>query len=492
LIADYSSRLERRLESLQPYWGWWLFVYAFFLLIQISNWWYPTPDSVAYLSIARSIATGRGLMNFGDRHIGYPPGYPLLMSVAFFQQSPPFLTISMMNWVMAILFMIGLYRWTSRLAAEVAPLLTGLTMVNVTFWIYYRRTLTELAFMTLMIWTVNVLDRALDERSPWRRAFFTAIGCALAVYLSMIREVGVLIVAAFAAALCVYVYRKRLRVRDALAMAAVVAVPAAAAVIAFIIYDFSTYRGPQSFVATHLSGFLNPRMPFKELISEGIRLQISAIGRIIIPGMFKAYAHSWMSLDTLIYLCATAIIAIGWVRILRRHVEVLAYTLPLYLGLYSIWGFDADTRYVLPMLPILVVSLWCWLEPFHNLRFTIVAVLLIANLGVAVGYWRGIELPRSRECNEQWPDVEKMAHVIDNDHGAMAAAEEFPECVRLMLSFTLDRPILVLSNDKDALRTSKWLFSNAKDQAPAGYREDSQIASYKLLRNTQSAPMTAR
>lgn len=492
MIAEYSSRLERKLESLQPYWGWWLSIYAFFLLIQISKWWYPTPDSVAYLSIARSIASGRGLLNLGYRHIAYPPGYPLLMSLAFFQHSPPFLTMSIMNWILAILFMIGLYRWTYRLAAEAAPLLTGLTMVNVTFWIYYRRTLTELAFMTIMIWTVNALDRALDERSTWGRSLFTAIGCVLAAYLSMIREVGVLVVAAFAATLCAYVYQKRLRARDAFAMIASVTAPAAAAVIAFIFYDLSTYQGPQSFLATHLSGFLNPRMPFKELVPEGIRLQISAIGRITIPGMFKAYAHSWISLDTLIYVCAVAIIAIGWVRLLRRHVEVLTCTLPLYLGLYSIWGFDADTRYVLPMLPILVVSLWYWLEPFRTYRLTIVAVLLIANLGVAIGYWRWIEIPRGRECNEQWPDVRKVARVIDTDPGTIAAAEKIPECVRLMLSFTLDRPILELSNDQEAVRTAKWLLANARDPDPAGYREDTQIASYKLLRNTQSAPITVR
>ncbi len=492
MVEHYSSRLERKLGSLQSHWGWWLSIYALFLLIQISSWWYPTPDSVAYLSIARSLSSGHGLLNLGYRHIAYPPGYPLLISVAFFQPSLPFLTISIMNFIMAVLFMIGLYRWTSRLAAEAAPLLTGLTMVNVTFWIYYRRTLTELAFMTIMIWTVNALDRALEERSAWGRALFTAIGCVLAVYLSMIREAGVLVVAAFAAALCVYVYRRRLRPRDAFAMIAGVAAPAAAAVVAFVVYDLSTYQGARSFLGTHLSGFLNPRMPFRELIPEGVRLQISAIGRIIIPGMFKAYAHSWVSLDTLICLGVTAIIAIGWTRLLRRHVEVLAYTLPLYLGLYSIWGFDADTRYVLPMLPILVVALWYWLEQFYDFRLTIVAVLLIANLGVAIGYWRAIEVPRGRQCNEQWPEVSRMARTIENDPGPVAAANKIPECVRLMLSFTLDRPVADLSNDEAAVQTSKWLLANAKDHDPTGYREDSLIDTYKLQRNTQFPPITLR
>jgi hypothetical protein len=97
LIKEDQSGLERKLVLLQQHATWWLAAHAGMLLIQINAWWYPTPDSVAYLSIARSIATGHGVRNLGYAQIAYPPGYPLLMSLAFKVQSLPFLTISMMN-----------------------------------------------------------------------------------------------------------------------------------------------------------------------------------------------------------------------------------------------------------------------------------------------------------------------------------------------------------------------------------------------------------
>ncbi len=58
--------------------------------------------------------------------------------------------------------MAGVYRWIRPLAPAAAVLLTGLVMVNVALWIYYRRTLSEMAFMTVMIWTVLVLNSALE------------------------------------------------------------------------------------------------------------------------------------------------------------------------------------------------------------------------------------------------------------------------------------------------------------------------------------------
>jgi hypothetical protein len=77
---------------------------------------------------------------------------------------------------MAIVFMIGLYRWNVTLAPDGAALLTGLTMVNATFWNYYRRTLTELAFVMVMIWTAKILH--------WTRAPLASAVCLLLLVAS--------------------------------------------------------------------------------------------------------------------------------------------------------------------------------------------------------------------------------------------------------------------------------------------------------------------
>jgi hypothetical protein len=484
LIENDQTTLEGKLSLLQQHWGWWLVIYALLLLIQISPWWYPTPDSVAYLSIARSLATGHGLRNLGYLHIAYPPGYPLLLSLAFIRQSFPFLTISIMNWFMALIFLGGLYRWTARLAPEAAPLLTGLTMVNVTFWIYYRRTLTELVFVTVMIWTVNALNRALDARTVRARALFTLIGCGLALYLSMIREVGVLFVAAFAVAIGVCVCQRRLKLTDGLAMIATVAVPSVLAVITFVAYDQSTFEGPRSFLGTHLSGFLHLKLPFWQQVLEGTMIQISAMGRLVVPGMFKAYGRNWLNINTVIYVWVVAGLLVGWLRIVRRRVEVFAYTIPLYIMVYAAWGFDADTRYMLPMLPILVMSAWCLIEPYQSWRLSALTVLLVLHGAVAIGYWTAVEIPRGLECNRQWPEVKRIVSTTESEPGPVATAGKIPECVSSMLSFALDRPVANISTDQAALERSEWVIVYSRDPALLGFQQVGEVNTYKLLRKT--------
>ncbi len=190
---------------------------AVLLAIQVSPWWYPTPDAVAYLSIARGIAVTHRLSNLGGAHLAYPPGYPLLISPAFLISSRPFLAISIIHWLMALIFMVGVYRWTCRMAPAAALLLTALSIVNVAFWIYYRRTLSELAFMTVMIWTVVALDSALEAGSRGARAIRTPAGTVLLAALVSIREPGILFAPGFAVAVFLCLRAGKLRWTDGLA-----------------------------------------------------------------------------------------------------------------------------------------------------------------------------------------------------------------------------------------------------------------------------------
>src|SRR5690242_9607355 len=88
-LALQDERLEKRKAAVED---WlqnqvghpvlWLAFFALLIAVQISPFWYPTPDATAYLSIARSIASGNGLRNFGYAHVPYPPGYPIIISPA--------------------------------------------------------------------------------------------------------------------------------------------------------------------------------------------------------------------------------------------------------------------------------------------------------------------------------------------------------------------------------------------------------------------------
>ncbi len=461
----------------------WMGFLALLLAIQISPWWYPTPDAAAYLSISRALATTHRLRNLGGVHLAYPPGYPLLVSPAFLVSGRPFLTLSVMHWLMALILMAGVYRWTVKLAPDAALLLTGLTMVNVTLWIYFRRTLSELAFMTVMIWAAIVLDAALEGGSRRSRTLRAALGGLLLIALAMIREPGVLLGLGFALAALLRLHDGQLRPADSLWMSAAVATPAVAGVLGFLLYDRATARAaPSAMFGTHLGGFLDPTAPLLPRIAEGLRLQISAAGRLIVPGMFKSYAAhgQWLNINVVIYLAVFALVAAGWWRLIRRRRDVLAATLPPYFALYVAWAFDADARYLLPFLPVLMVSLWFALEPLTRCRLTVLAALVVLHLAVALGYWTTVEIPRGRECNRQWTAVATFVPELSDASGLIVATHQVPECARLMLSFLIDRPIPERQRPGD-FPQARWLLVPSDSPALPGFRVQKEEQRYKLL-----------
>ncbi len=453
----------------------WLATFAILMAAQIGPLWYPTPDATSYLSIARSIALSHRLANLGGAHLGYPPGYPLLISPAFLISARPFLIISVMHWVMALLFMAAVYRWMRRFAADGAVLLTGLVMVNTALWIYYRRTLSEMAFMTVMMWAVLALDSALESGSAMR----TAAGTLMVIALALIRETGVLLAAGFGLAAVIAIRAGTLQWKRGVLMAATMAGPAIAAVSAFLVYDLATARAaPSAVFGTHLSGFIDPSTPLVSRTIEGFRLRISEAGRLLVPGMFKAYSGhgQWLHIDILIYLAVFAVVAIGWARLLRRR-DVLAAAAPFYFGLYAVWAFDADTRYLLPLLPLLVLSLWFAIAPFTwRLRF--VALLLAAHLGVALGYWTTVEIPRARTCDRQWAAIGALAPTWTDSRALIAADPRVPQCARLMLSFVTDRPVLQRA---PGIGGAQAILERRNDPNPAGFEVRQAAGPYKLL-----------
>ena len=295
-----------------------------------------------------------------------------------------------------------------------------------------------------MIWTVVALDSALEAGTRGARAIRAAAGTVLLVAMALIREPGVVFAPGFVAAALLCVRDRKLRWTDAVGMAAEVAAPAAAGVVAFMIYDRATARAaPSRVFGTHLGGFLDPSTPILQRVAEGLRLRISEVGRLVVPGMFKTYAPhgQWMNVNVIIYLAVFALVATGWWRLIRHRRDVFAATMPLYFALYAVWAFDADTRYLLPLLPAIMVSLWFAIQSMTRFPLTVLAALLLLHLAVALGYWTAVEIPRGRECNRQWVTAQAFAPDIKDELGIVVATHQVPECTRLMLSFLIDRPV---------------------------------------------------
>lgn len=466
----------------------WFAALALLLVIQINPWWLPTPDAAAYLSIARGLATHHGLRMFGYAHIAYPPGYPLLISPAFWLGPLPFLALATMQCLMALIFMWGLYRWMTYQTANGAMLLTVLVMVNATLWIYYHRTLSELAFMAIAVWAVLVLDRALDCATARGRLGNLVAGAMLLILLTLIREAGVLFAVALGMTAMLRVRRGTLSATDAVVAISIILLPAAATAIGFVVYTQRTFAATHVF-GTHLSAFFNSRVPFARRLADGLRLQICGVGRLIVPGMFKAYGHAWLDVNTLLYSAVCLALFFGWYRWVRRRPDPYALVVPLYLLLYAFWDFDADTRYILPMLPAVVVALWYLVEPCKH-RLTLIATLAALHLAVALTYWAGVELPRAYACNRQRPVISRLVMAAADRPGRIVATADVPECARLFFALMLDRPVVALHGNLSAIDEPELVLATVAEQPAAGFRVAAAAGGYVLL--SAEAPAAAR
>jgi hypothetical protein len=475
LVDRLESALARQTEAR---WCWFVLLAVIFA-IQISPRWILTPDSVAYLSIARSLATRHALLMYGYAHSAYPPGYPLLISPAFWFPAP-LVAVAIIQWLMIICLLWGLYRWmTLQVEAQAAALLTLLVMANVSLWIYYRRTLSELAFFTVAIWAVVMLNRTLDAATILRRFSSLAAGVILLTLLTLIREAGMLFAVGFVITILLRAWRGTFSLTVAAVTGVAVLVPAAAAAVAFIVYTERSFATTHMF-GTHLSALIDSHETITHRIIDGLRLQICGVGRLIVPGMFSAYGPGWLNINTFVYALVCIPLAIGWYRWVRQRPDPYALAVPFYLLLYVLWDLNADTRYVLPMLPAVVVALWFTVEPLRH-RVAIIGSLAALHLLVAIIYWGGVELPQARQCARERDHVEQLVTMASVHNGTIVAASEVPQCARLYLALLLDRPIIRTRHDPVLLDKPALILATGAELPVPGFRSASVAGPYVLL-----------
>ena len=326
--------------------------------IQIGRLWYATPDAAGYLSIVRSIAQNHVAANFGNSQPYYSIGYPLLISPAFLIDERPFLVVSLMHFFWAIVLIFGVYCWARRCLPEGAFWITSLTVVNVSVWDLYRRPLSEISFMAVLMLSVNLSDKIWRSETIRRRIGWIACVTLLTTLLALIRPVGIMVVAGFGLASARSAMAGRIRWAQAVVTTLAIGVPASAALAAMINHDRieANRSGNISYVHQIVD---NDTTPVEQIV-EGIRTQVSDIGRLLMPGMYKCFNHrgSWFNANMMVYVPLCVLIGLGWKRLFVATNDVLVLTLPWYMLVYVVWPYDQSTRYVAPMLPVWVASLW--------------------------------------------------------------------------------------------------------------------------------------
>ena len=186
---------------------------------------------------SRSIAHGGPVTSLGSAKLHFAPGYPLLASLGFLIDDHPFLLLSILQWLLAVVFMLGVYRWSKRILPGAELWITALTMVNASLWMHVRLTISEAAFMAALIWTVEALHElaaAVTTRELCQRA---ALAAVMTLIVAMVRQVGVLVVGGYALAMLVAAWKQQIRWSRALITTLAVGVPASLAILALMAYE---------------------------------------------------------------------------------------------------------------------------------------------------------------------------------------------------------------------------------------------------------------
>jgi hypothetical protein len=438
---------------------------AALLAIQICPWWCPTPDACAYLSIARSMAAGGPVESLGSPKLHYAPGYPLLISPAFWTGDRPFLLLSIMHWSMAVLFMLGVYRWMRRQFPDMGLWLTCLVMANVCIWMTVRLTLSEAAFLAVMVGTIEALQAVRDARSIGRIVLMTLLASLLMIGLSLVRQTGVFFAAGFGLMMLWAAYERQVSWTRAVATTLAVGIPASLVILGLLRYEARMAELTNLEARTYLDYFDSPDLSPLAQMTEGLRLRISETGRLMLPGMFKTYSRAgvWLNPNIVLYSTVFLVLGWGWWQLAGRTREVFALTLPFYLGIYLIYPYDQGTRYLLPLLPLMVACLWTVLERMPRQQYRVLGVLLACHLSVAVGNsvrqtWQFHEIDR------QWPEIDTVASVIGQAPGRVVA-RKLPTGAREMLQLALDRKIEVETGEEHGDGPVQWIV--APQGAPA-------------------------
>jgi hypothetical protein len=476
-VLTKFSRLERWIEGANRHPRIGLAVFAALMAVQISPWLYPTVDGCLYMKTARDFLAAPSLTDF---HCLVPPGYPALITPAFLFSNRPFLEIAVLQWLLSLVMMGGVYVWARRQFPDAALLLTAAVMVNISLWTYYRRPTKEIATLALLMWTVNLMHRLLDERRIGRIIALTAMAAVLTAYASLMRYTVVTLTVGFGLAAAWLAWQRTFGWSRAVTMSAAVGLVTAVTLAGWLYYDrtygaggiylkevMSVYSEQSPRVAKHHRGDGETELADQsngananEMLAEdesanhsrpvrflqGMAYRINDIGCLCIPGMWKSSIEPWELPDKsmLAFLGLSGVLVVGWWKIVRRRLDVLALTLPAYFLLYSHWVCDQPGgRFMLPMLPILVACGWCGMATLVRQRATVVFGLLIAvHFAQASGYWLLVDAPRAYENHRNWSMVDRLAGQIRERQGEVALATSVDQaCHGLWLELDWTYPL---------------------------------------------------
>jgi hypothetical protein len=471
---------ERGLRAVNERPRLWLTLLSLLLSLQIRPWWFPQGDGMSFLSMARSLAVEGRMHNMGSPHLWYFPGYSLLMSPLYLFGQQPFWLLSAFQWGSAILFMFGVYLWARSVVPQWAVWIAAICVVNQGVWIHCARTMSEVPFMCGLIWSANAARWVQQSRS-WPQAVGPGLlAAAILTLTSLIRPAGILLAVGFGLHLGWQALRRESSWTRAVLLTLLFGIPGSLAIVGFLTIDRDAAAKEHG--RTYLSNFSDSAANPVASYLEGVRLAIRDSGRVIIPGMFKAYQErGWRDLNLVVYVPACIVLAIGWWRLVRSTVDPLLLATPFYALLYIGYPYEAGARFYIPLLPVFAASFIVLLLELPLRRHLVVAGFVAAHLILAAGYWLGADSTRGRVAMARWREIEPIAKSIDSRQDHVAACDVTGDDV-FMLELAIDHRVPLV---RPSLLTSdvEWVFSK---------RNAADLAEFELCFETESLRILRR
>ncbi len=384
----------------------------------IGRWCALAPDSIAYLSTARTLYETGGLPN---EFMMRPPGFPVALAPLFLTGDLPLLAIRILLGICFVaagaLTTVLFNRELGRRAAIAAGLLV---VTNCALIHQSGVALSELLFIPLQLAALIILDRA---RGGPRLTKSLSIMAGLVVSAAVLtRSLGVFLIPIGAAMI---LFSRTQTRRDRVVAAALFGIAAVVMPAAWQLRQ-SSYPIAQGYgrmwtqaMEAEQSDATGLSLQFERLEKFG-PLRLDGIKAAMIPNTlgWRAFQSSWASAAS--WLVGGAFIAIALARVLIKRSGPDAYVLAT-LGALALWPWDEGVRLIVPLIPFFAGGLvWAIVglyrkapRPIAALSTAAVAGLLLIAHSVELGLTFE-RLPRTEQkAQTELGEMQEFAKTLD-------------------------------------------------------------------------------
>lgn len=375
---------------------------------------YTGGDNAVYLSLARSLAEGRGYRDLylpgAPAHLHFPPAFPAFLAIATLLGLRSLVALKLLIVLASTAAVAASYQWLRHACHRNVALGAGIILAvgpGILFWTHW--VLSDIPF-----WLLTVVALAIFERREAPRGLPLALGCAAVFLAFFTRAAGVALVVSLVIWLA-------MRNRRALALFLGLLLPALGAWYAWIathgggLDTLGWLRDPYDPGAGRISPWELPGRAAENLRSLILmRLPLLLHGSTSTVGMIAA-------------LGLVGLAIFWWIRRLRAP-RLADLFLPIYVAMLLAWpAVWADDRFLLPVLPILlgfagqmgrVATLDLAPALRRSVRLGAPAVLLLLGLPTLA---RGVE--QSVACNARVRAGERYPCLPDEWHAFYLVAE---------------------------------------------------------------------